>query len=535
MKVNTALRPAVVSRKWLGILASLILLAANPAPAEAQTIIRVPSDQPTIQAAINVALNGDTVLVAPGTYMENINFLGKAITVESEAGPEVTIIDGDQNGTVVTFSTGEGLDSVLSGFTVENGDGGFFDAGGIEIDGSSPKIIDNKIIGNLGCDGVGIAINLGSPIIQGNIISNNRRTGCFGGSGGGGILVRGGSAQILDNLISNNFVREGGGGGISINNGSVTIEGNIISDNIHQGIQLQNNVSDTLIIQNLITGNSFNGIRWSNPPTAVVNNTIADNGAPFQDCCAAGGISALELDDRVKLVNNIIIAKRKQTAIFCENIRPTNPPPIFEFNDVFSAEGTTYGGQCIDQTGINGNISVDPLFVDPTSGDFHLQTGSPAIDAGDSSVPELPPTDLDENVRIQDGNGDGVAVVDMGAFEFGRLAISVNIDIKPGSDPNAINPANRGLIPVAILTTDTFDATTVSPITVRFGPAGASLEHKLGHLKDVDGDRDLDLVLHFHTQGTGIQCGDTEASLSGGTFGGQAIQGSDSVLTVGCS
>ncbi len=114
------------------------------------------------------------------------------------------------------------------------------------------------------------------------------------------------------------------------------------------------------------------------------------------------------------------------------------------------------------------------------------------------------------------------------------LALIVDINIKPGSDPNAINPANKGLTPVAILTTDTFDATTVSPITVQFGPAGASLEHQLGHLKDVDGDGDLDLVLHFRTQESGILCGDAEASLTGETFEGQPIQGSDSIVTVGC-
>ena len=110
----------------------------------------------------------------------------------------------------------------------------------------------------------------------------------------------------------------------------------------------------------------------------------------------------------------------------------------------------------------------------------------------------------------------------------------VEIDIKPGSDPNAIRPVNTGLIPVAVLTTDTFDALTVSPITVRFGPSGAGMAHRSAHLEDVDGDGDLDLVLHFRTQETGIQCGDTEASLTGETFDGQAIQGSDSIVTVGC-
>jgi sugar lactone lactonase YvrE len=113
--------------------------------------------------------------------------------------------------------------------------------------------------------------------------------------------------------------------------------------------------------------------------------------------------------------------------------------------------------------------------------------------------------------------------------------LRVAIDIKPGSDPNAVNPAARGLIPVAVLTTESFDALTVSPSSVQFGPNGASMVHRSGHLEDVDSDGDLDLVLHFRTQETGIQCGDTSASLTGETFDGQAIQGSDSLVTVGCN
>lgn len=110
----------------------------------------------------------------------------------------------------------------------------------------------------------------------------------------------------------------------------------------------------------------------------------------------------------------------------------------------------------------------------------------------------------------------------------------ISIDIKPGSFPNSINPKSEGVIPVAVLTTITFDATTVDPLSVRFGPNGATEAHGRGHNEDVDGDGDLDLVLHFRTQKAGIQCGDTSASLTGQTFDGQAIEGSDSIKTVGC-
>jgi hypothetical protein len=69
--------------------------------ASAQTIIHIPADQPTIQAGIDAAHNGDTVLVSPGTYYENIDFKGKAITVTSSAGAAVTTIDGGGNGPAV--------------------------------------------------------------------------------------------------------------------------------------------------------------------------------------------------------------------------------------------------------------------------------------------------------------------------------------------------------------------------------------------------------------------------------------------------
>jgi hypothetical protein len=114
------------------------------------------------------------------------------------------------------------------------------------------------------------------------------------------------------------------------------------------------------------------------------------------------------------------------------------------------------------------------------------------------------------------------------------LAIKIAIDIKPGSEPAPINPKSKGKIPVAILTTDTFDATTVNPATARFGATGTEAAPVLVAVEDVNGDGRPDLLLHFNTQDTGIQCGDTSASLTGKTFSGQAIQGSDSIQTVGC-
>jgi len=109
-------------------------------------------------------------------------------------------------------------------------------------------------------------------------------------------------------------------------------------------------------------------------------------------------------------------------------------------------------------------------------------------------------------------------------------AIEVEIDIKPGSDPNSINLKGNGVIPVAILTTDTFDAADVDPETARFGPDEAMAVQSA--LEDVDDDGDVDLILHFKTQEVGLTEDSTEATLTGQTFGGDDITGTDSVRIV---
>ena len=106
------------------------------------------------------------------------------------------------------------------------------------------------------------------------------------------------------------------------------------------------------------------------------------------------------------------------------------------------------------------------------------------------------------------------------------------VDIKPGSDPNSINIKSMGVVPVAILGSPEFDATTIDPTTLAFGPAGAPAVSY--SIEDVDGDGLLDLIAHFAQKATGIACGDTGATISGNTLAGVPIDGTDSVNPVPC-
>jgi len=401
-------------------LSLMALMLISAASLHAQTTIHVPADQPAIQAAINAASNGDTVLVSDGTYHENIDFKGKAITVTSINGARLTTIDGGALNTVVTFKTSEGANSVLNGFTITNGFS-TSQAAGIYVTNASPTITNNIITANKGCQGIGVTVNFGGPLIQGNTVSSNTQSGCSGGSGGG-VLVNGASSgtRIIGNVIANNSLPTGGGGISLFAAGAPVIQNNIITSNNGGnqggGITIANDASPQ-IVDNLIILNSATqggGLYWltpqSTPGILLLNNTIAENSAT-----TGSGVFASGFDANASIQNNIIVGVSGVNAVFCESFN-NNTPPSFTANDAFTTGAAAYGGICPDQTGSNGNISSDPLFVDTTVSNLHLQPASPAIDQGNNTarIP-LPATDLSGNNRIFNN------IVDIGTFEFSGL------------------------------------------------------------------------------------------------------------------
>jgi hypothetical protein len=110
----------------------------------------------------------------------------------------------------------------------------------------------------------------------------------------------------------------------------------------------------------------------------------------------------------------------------------------------------------------------------------------------------------------------------------------VRIDIRPQGQANRIDPASDRRVGVAILSEDGFDPATVIADTVRFGATGVEAAPVNAVLRDADGDSDIDMVLRFRIQDTGIQCGQTSAVLTGQTASGHTIAASDAVRTVGC-
>jgi hypothetical protein len=492
--------PTILSLRCAGRPVCLLSLLICLVPAIlAQQTIHIATDRPTIQAGINAAANGDTVLVAPGTYYENIDFKGKAITVTSSAGPATTIIDG--SGTagmpVVLFQTQELRTSVLSGFTIQHGGTQTFTSqpsGGIFVHFAAPTIRGNIVSENR-CSGIYAA---GGALIQGNIVSatqynnfNSQDSYCQ--QTGTGVVVEGAASvggyhnEVIGNTIQNN-TQALGAGGIEINAAEGTlIQGNIISNNsgmIVGGIGTVGTQAVS-IIQNLIYQNSSTGSGYeraggisisspqngaSTPPKALIaQNTLSGNS--LQNGIAGETATELSLSGATSgytVVNNILAGSSSSVpAINCSvayaSLSPT--PVVIDHNDIYNSAGSAYGGACSDQTGSLGNLSANPNFVSPGA-DFHLVISSPVIDTGNNSAPDLPSTDLDGNPRIQDATHKGYPVVDMGAYEYPGLLDGGSVTTTLTS---SLNPSAYGQSVTFTATVTDASSTTGAPTgTVTF-------------------------------------------------------------------
>ena len=184
--VLSILRPSGQRNSALRVMliASTLLSAASVRADE----IVVPDDYFNVIAAVEAAQDGDVVLVRPGTYFGSVNFAGKAITVRSTDGPEVTILDAvNYNNSVVLFSNGEGRDSVIEGFELRNGSGScelfFCYGGGVFCNETSPTIRNCIIRDNEAAfDGGGLYARRGSPLIEDCVFEGNAASWYRGGA-----------------------------------------------------------------------------------------------------------------------------------------------------------------------------------------------------------------------------------------------------------------------------------------------------------------------------------------------------------------
>lgn len=496
---------------WLAVISLCLIPAARAAT------INVPANQPTIQAGINAASNGDTVLVAPGTYYENIDFKGKAITVTSSAGPATTILDGSSNGPAVSFKSSEPRAAVLSNFTIQHG--GNFDnlqlpmifSGGIYVYNASPTILNNVISLN-NC--WGIQTSLAAPLIQGNEISATQDPhGQCSFGGGAGIYIGGnlnssqvtnnGSAPIiLGNTIENNIesgIEDAGGNGgaaIAVWGGSPVVQNNTLRNNSSPGgsggaINIVGGLG-IAVVQNLIYGNSAGcggGAIASQSSVdlrtgiaiLVANNTFANNtgvsNAGYSECTSISQIypfpDSYGMSSPASIfINNVISGSTSYPAVNCAWFHPQDLSyqPTFQNNILNNSGGPFFGSYCIDVSTQNSNITSDPQFVSPSTGDYHLKSTSPAIDAGQNSALQTfltmtgrtLSTDFDGNPRVQNATALG-CTVDMGAYEFpGALGVCGTSETLTSS----LNPATLGQS--VTLTAQLTAATGITTGTVQF-------------------------------------------------------------------
>jgi len=436
----------------------------TPSPSLSATTLHVPTAQyPTIQSGIDAAVDGDTVLVADGTYKGegniDLNFKGKAITVQSENGTANCIIDGEGQGAGAFFENGEDQNSILSGFTIRHVLLGIGCYSSYSDGPSSPSIINCVIINNSGAGGINCYES--SPIIMGCTVSGNKKVGigcisasptisncivsyndnegisCYksspeisncivdGNSYSGIECVNGSSANITSCTVRGNST------GISISSSSVNLTNSTVVDNNHWGIYCY--LSSPIITNCRIESNHWEGI-YSTKASPIISNCIIggnEGGVIFSDCfsptltnCLVTGNIAPSWSDEgggiysstssVTVINCTITANTSGTiggiyissgsSTIINTIAWGNTPS----NNSINSDTTVSYSDIEGYESGTANMDIDPQFVGGNI--YRLLSSSPCIDRGTSN--RAPDTDIEGNPRPQ-GAG-----YDMGAYEF---------------------------------------------------------------------------------------------------------------------
>jgi hypothetical protein len=365
----------------------ILIIIISLCPLSSATIINIPADYPAIQQGIDASADGDTVLVQPGTYVENINFNGHNIVLGSlflttgdTSYIEQTVIDGDSAGTVVTFDSGEDSTAFVIGLTISNGFS--LSGAGIICNSSSPVISKNIIIENNSVDkGGGLYFGFNSnPRISDNFILANTA------DLGGGFYGDSSNSMIQYNIIADNTARRGGG--FYCGPGSdLAINNNVIRENVATGPNFG--------------GRGGGGFIYDCSNLTIINSEISRNTA-----IGRGGGVYLQLSNSIFDRNTISdnFAYLGSDAIYC-----LDSSPLITNSIIWEAGGSNIylWGNSIPQisycniNGIwegEGNIHVNPLFVDRENNDYNVCAESPCIDSGDPDMIDPDGTRVDIGV-----------------------------------------------------------------------------------------------------------------------------------------